>query len=88
MAYPLDDYTLQRMAEQQMKEYLREIEISNLLDEVRPRRRSWGSRQACRVLRGLGHVLTSLGQRLENWDRREAKPTREPDAIWAASLNR
>ncbi len=88
MAYPLDDYTLQRMAEQQMKEYLREIEMNNLLDEVSPRRPGWLSRQARRSLRGLGHVLTSLGQRLENTERQDAKRMREHDAMWSAGLTR
>ncbi len=88
VAYLLDYYTLQLMAEQRMKEYAREIEIDQLLDEIRPHRSNWWSRQICRSLRGLGHELTSLGRRLQNLDRPDARPMRESDAISAALQNR
>ncbi len=88
MSNPQYDYPLQLAREQRIKEYIREAEIDRLQSELHSREWSCWAQRAHHPLHVLGHALTSLGRRLENLDRPDARPMRESDAISAALQNR
>ncbi len=81
MSDRLYSHALESIAEQRMQQYRREAEIDHLQRELHPR-------QGHRLLLLFGHVLTTLGRRLENLDTQDARSIRESDAIGAAGLNR
>lgn len=57
-----------RMAEERIRDHLREAEIHRLLRQAGLDQRAWLPRQACRLLSRLGHLLVALGQRLERYE--------------------
>ncbi len=81
MSSQLDQHALASIADGRMQKYMREAEIDHLQREMHPR-------QGHRLLKYVGHTLTSLGQRLENLDRQDARAMSESDAIGAAAPNR
>lgn len=81
MSDRLINRAMESIAEQRIQQYIREAEIDHVQSELHPR-------HAHRLLQFFGHLLTSLGQHLENLDRQDARSIRESDAIGAAGLNR
>ena len=66
------------IAEQRMRDCLREVETRRLLHQAGIEQRGWMARLMCRLLGGLGHLLVALGQRLERYERTPM----EPGATW------
>ncbi len=81
MSSQLDQHALESIAAHRIQHYIREAEIDHLQSELHPRKGHW-------LLLHLGHALTSLGRRMENLDRQDARPSGESDAIGAAVPNR
>lgn len=85
MLNPQHDFLLQQIAKHRARDLMREAEIDRLLHPQHPREPSWWSRQARMLLQYLGQALTSLGRRLENLERPEARSVREQDVIGTAA---
>ena len=67
MCHP-NDYAIRSIQEQRTKQYLREAEIDHLLSEINPHQPGWLSRQARRLLHGLGHFLLAIGKQLDRFE--------------------
>jgi len=68
MSYlPYDEYVGRYIAEQRVRAGIREAEIRCLLREAGPKRQRWLSCWARRLLGHLGHLLVSVGKRLERY---------------------
>jgi hypothetical protein len=71
MLYLVNDYMLYVIKRETTRQYLREAEIDHLLNEINPRHSSWLSYQVRKALHKFGHLLLTLGRRL---DRIETHP--------------
>ena len=71
MLFPVNDYVLYIIKTETTRKFMREVAIDHLCGEINPRRPNWLSQQMHKALHSLGHLLVSLGQRL---DRMEARP--------------
>jgi hypothetical protein len=56
------------LMEERVAERLHEAETYRLLRQIRARRSSWLFRQGCWLLAQSGHLLVTLGQRLQQYD--------------------
>ncbi len=77
MMFPNPDL-YKRIAEERMRDCLRQAEVRRLLREAGIDQRGWMARQSCRLLCQLGHLLVALGRRLERY---EASPV-ESGVAW------
>ena len=67
MCYP-NDYAIKSIQEQRMKQYVREAEIDHLVSEINLHQPGLLSRQARRLLHGLGHFLLATGKQLDRFE--------------------
>lgn len=67
MLFPSPDVA-QRIMEERVRDCLRKAKTRRMLREAGIDQRSWLSRWACRLLACLGHLLVSLGQRLQRFE--------------------
>ena len=67
MVFP-NDYLMRYLAEERMRDGLRQAETRRLLRQAGNDRRGRPSRPVCRLLAGLGHLLVALGRRLERYE--------------------
>ena len=65
MLYPVNDYMLCVIKRETTRQYRREAGIDHLLNEINPQQPSWLSYQVRKALHNLGHMLVTLGQRLD-----------------------
>ena len=71
MLYPVNDYMLYLIKTETTQRYLREAAMDHLRDQIIPRQPPWLSHQMRKALYHLGHMLVTLGHRL---DRIEVRP--------------
>ena len=62
-----NDYVAMQLAKEYRNDRLREADMRRLLHATGLERPHWTSRQAYRLLYGLGHLLVMLGRRLERY---------------------
>lgn len=55
------------LTREKIAERLHQAEIHRLLHQAKPRRPSWLHRQRCWLLCQLGHLLVTLGRRLQQY---------------------
>jgi hypothetical protein len=72
MLYPVNDYVLKAIVEDTTHRYIREAEVDHLLSEINPPQPSRLSHQMHKALKNLGHLLVTLGQRLDRIETRSA----------------
>lgn len=72
MSYPVNDYLLKVIMEERTRRYIRDAEIDHLLSEINPGQPSGLFRQVHKMLHNSGHLLVTLGQRLDRIEMRPA----------------
>lgn len=65
MLYPCNVMLLDAICREKTRKYIREAQLDHLTSQIKPHRASRLSKQMCRALHQLGHLLMSLGERLE-----------------------